>query len=70
MKLAKRNTKKNKNLPPTAAMRQAGNPSSVDNLRIREMSVSKRTIPGKSPARRIAAERSHVYTNVVDLLRK
>jgi len=35
----------------TAAMRQAGNRSSVDKLRIREMSVSKRTIPGKSPAR-------------------
>ena len=38
-------------------MRQAGNPSSVDRLRMREMSVSKRTIPGKSPAQRIAAER-------------
>src|SRR5690606_40781786 len=34
----------------TAAMRQAGNPSSVDKLRIREKSVFKRTIPGKSPA--------------------
>ncbi|WP_121667378.1 hypothetical protein [Mesonia aquimarina] len=38
-------------------MRQAGNPSSVDRLRMREMLVFKRTIPGKSPARRIAAER-------------
>ena len=38
-------------------MRQAGNPSSIDRLRIREMSVFKRTIPGKSPARRIAAKR-------------
>jgi len=46
-------------------MRQAGNPSSVDNLRIREMSVSKRTIPGKSPARRIAAERyMQVFQNI------
>ena len=41
----------------TTAMRQAGNPSSVDKLRIREMSVFKRTIPVKSPAQRIAAER-------------
>ena len=32
-------------------MRQAGNPSSVDKLRMREMSVSRRTFPGKSPAR-------------------
>jgi len=32
-------------------MRQAGNPSSVDRLRMREMSVFKRTIPGKSHAR-------------------
>src|SRR5690606_18123275 len=31
-------------------MRQAGNPSSVDKLRMREMSVFKRSIPGKSPA--------------------
>ena len=38
-------------------MRQTGNPSSVDSLRIREMSVSKRTIPDKSPAQRIAAKR-------------
>jgi len=38
-------------------MRQAGNRSSIDKLRIREMSVFKRTIPDKSPARRIAAER-------------
>ena len=38
-------------------MRQAGNPSSVDKLRIREMLVSKRTILVKSPARRIAAKR-------------
>ena len=38
-------------------MRQAGNPSSVDRLRMREMNVFKRTIPGKSPARRIAGER-------------
>ena len=38
-------------------MRQAGKIASVDKLRIREMSVFKRTIPGKSPARRIAAER-------------
>lgn len=35
----------------TSAMRQAGNPASVDKLRMREMSVFKRTIPGKSPAR-------------------
>lgn len=41
----------------TTAMRQAGNRSSIDKLRIREMSVFRRTIPGKSPARRIAAER-------------
>ena len=32
-------------------MRQAGNSSSVDKLQIRKMFVSKRTIPGKSPAR-------------------
>lgn len=32
-------------------MRQAGFSSSVDRLRIQEMSVFKRTIPGKSPAR-------------------
>jgi len=38
-------------------MRQAGNRSSIDRLRIQEMSVFKRTIPGKSPARRIAAKR-------------
>jgi len=44
-------------LPLTSAMRQAGNPSSVDRLRKREMSVFKRTFPGKSPAHRIAAER-------------
>ncbi len=42
-------------------MRQAGNPSSVDRLRMREMLVFKRTIPGKSPARRIAAERYHTF---------
>ncbi|HLW41975.1 MAG TPA: hypothetical protein VKY82_06370 [Flavobacterium sp.] len=45
-------------------MRQAGNPSSVDKLRIREMSVSKRTIPGKSPARRIAAERWATFEKI------
>ncbi len=50
-------TTRNKKLWVTAAMRQAGNPSSVDKLRMREMSVFKRTIPGKSPARRIAAKR-------------
>jgi len=44
-------------------MRQAGNPSSVDKLRIREMNVFKRTIWGKSPARRIAAERQAVKKN-------
>ena len=38
-------------------MRQAGNPSSVDRLRMREMFVSKRTKRVKSPARRIAANR-------------
>src|SRR5690606_24230386 len=42
-------------------MRQARNPSSVDKLRMQEMSVFKRTIPGKSPARRIAAERCQQY---------
>ena len=42
-------------------MRQAGNPSSVDRLRMREMLVFKRTIPGTSPARRLAAERYQKY---------
>jgi hypothetical protein len=42
-------------------MRQARNPSSVDKLRMQEMSVFKRTIPGKSPARRIAAERCATF---------
>ena len=35
-------------------MRQAGKSSSVDKLRMREMFVFKRTIPGKSPARTLS----------------
>ena len=44
-------------------MRQAGNPSSVDRLRMREMFVSKRTKRVKSPARRIAANRYVPFLN-------
>jgi hypothetical protein len=40
-----------KALLTTTAMRQAGKPSSIDRLRIREMSVFKRTNLVKSPAR-------------------
>jgi len=43
-------------------MRQAGNRSSIDRLRIREMSVFKRTIPGKSPAR--SHSRETLYASV------